>query len=141
MKIGVVKEAWPDECRVAASPKNVQRLIKQGFAVFVESGAGVNASFTDQAYVDAGATISDVKSAWADVDIVIKVRRSFKRRRDSHQFHLAWPGKGTGREVVCTQGYCACHGLHSTNQSGPKNGCLVFDGKYRWIPSGTRSSE
>ena len=80
MKIGVVKEAWPDECRVAASPKNVQRLIKQGFSVFVESGAGVNASFTDQAYVDAGATISDAKSAWADVDIVIKVRAPMERK-------------------------------------------------------------
>ena len=79
MKIGVVKEAWPDECRVAASPKNVQRLIKQGFAVLVESGAGVNASFTDQAYVDAGATITETRSAWADVDIVIKVRAPMER--------------------------------------------------------------
>ena len=71
MRIGVVKEAWPGECRVAASPKNVQRLIKQGFDVQVEAGAGIAASFTDQAYEDAGASICDTRTAWGQSDVVI----------------------------------------------------------------------
>lgn len=79
MKIGVVKEAWPGECRVAASPKNVQRLIKQGFEVQVESGAGIAASFTDQAYQDAGASICDTRAAWGQSDVVIKVREPMER--------------------------------------------------------------
>ena len=74
MKIGVVKEAWPGECRVAASPKNVQRLIKQGFEVQVEAGAGHAATYTDQAYEAAGATICDTQTAWGQSDVVIKVR-------------------------------------------------------------------
>ena len=79
MKIGVVKEAWPGECRVAASPKNVQRLIKQGFEVQVESGEGIAASFTDQAYQDAGASICDTRAAWGQSDVVIKVREPMER--------------------------------------------------------------
>ncbi|MGB1071969.1 MAG: Re/Si-specific NAD(P)(+) transhydrogenase subunit alpha, partial [Planctomycetota bacterium] len=104
MKIGVVKEAWPGECRVAASPKNVQRLIKQGFEVQVESGAGVAASFTDQAYQDAGASICDTRAAWGQSDLVIKVREPMERADlDLHEADLLseggtlisfiWPGQ------------------------------------------------
>ena len=104
MKIGVVKEAWPGECRVAASPKNVQRLIKQGFEVQVESGAGIAASFTDQAYQDAGASICDTRAAWGQSDVVIKVREPMERTDlDLHEADLLseggtlisfiWPGQ------------------------------------------------
>ena len=109
MKIGVVKEAWPGECRVAASPKNVQRLIKQGFEVQVESGAGIAASFTDQAYQDAGASICDTRAAWGQSDVVIKVREPMERTDlELHEADLLseggtlisfiWPGQN--KELV-----------------------------------------
>jgi NAD(P) transhydrogenase subunit alpha len=75
MKIGVPREIHPGERRVAASPKNVERLKKLGFEVAVETSAGVGASFPDSAYEAAGAEIvANAASVWADADIVIKVR-------------------------------------------------------------------
>lgn len=76
MKIAVPKEIRPDERRVAASPETVKKFRDLGFDVVVEKGAGVEASFTDDAYVKAGATIADdAAAACADADIVLKVQR------------------------------------------------------------------
>ena len=53
--IGVPKEVFPGEKRVATVPEVVEKLIKLGFGVAVESGAGEAANFTDDAYRGAGA--------------------------------------------------------------------------------------
>jgi NAD(P) transhydrogenase subunit alpha len=63
MVIGVLKEARAGETRVAATPATVAQLLKLGYEVVVESGAGEASSFADQAYVDAGASIGDPLSA------------------------------------------------------------------------------
>lgn len=70
--VGVPKETAPSERRVALSPAGVQALVKQGFKVQVESGAGDESKFSDQQYRDAGATITDVKGALGS-DLVLKV--------------------------------------------------------------------
>lgn len=64
MQIGIVKEILAKENRVAATPDSVMKLIKQGFSVVVEKNAGKNASFSDQAYIDAGAAIVDTNTCW-----------------------------------------------------------------------------
>ena len=75
MRIGVPREIYPGEMRVATTPDVVTQLQKLGFAVSVESGAGAGASFDDEAYRKAGATVtSDVRELWASSDIVLKVR-------------------------------------------------------------------
>ncbi|KAG7232616.1 hypothetical protein INR49_008317 [Caranx melampygus] len=71
--VGVPKETLQNERRVALSPAGVQALVKQGFKVQVESGAGDESKFSDQQYRDAGATITDVKGALGS-DLVLKVR-------------------------------------------------------------------
>lgn len=74
-RIGVPKETYPLEKRVAAVPETVEKLIKLGFQVVVESGAGEAANFSDDAYRAAGAEIIDGAAAlWAASDIVFKVR-------------------------------------------------------------------
>lgn len=70
-QIGVPKETAPGERRVALTPDAAGRLVKAGLAVVVERGAGEPASFTDDAYREAGATIGD---AWA-ADLVAKVQK------------------------------------------------------------------
>jgi NAD(P) transhydrogenase subunit alpha len=73
-KLFVPKEHVPGETRVAATPETVKRLIKTGFEVVIEAGAGERAYFADQAYVDAGAKITtDTKGAWSDADLVVKL--------------------------------------------------------------------
>ncbi|MEN9944042.1 MAG: transhydrogenase (AB-specific), alpha subunit, partial [Bacteroidota bacterium] len=57
MKVGIPLELLPNESRVAATPKTVERLIKQGFEVAVQSNAGNRSNFQDSAYQKAGATI------------------------------------------------------------------------------------
>ncbi|MDH3646242.1 MAG: Re/Si-specific NAD(P)(+) transhydrogenase subunit alpha [Gammaproteobacteria bacterium] len=75
MKIGVPREVHPNEQRVATTPDVAQRLIKLGFEVGVETGAGEAAAYTDQAYRTAGAIIiPDPKTLWSQSDIVLKVR-------------------------------------------------------------------
>jgi len=75
MRIGVPREIHSGEMRVATTPDVVTQLQKLGFTVSVESGAGAGASFDDEAYRKAGATVAtDVRELWASSDIVLKVR-------------------------------------------------------------------
>jgi H+-translocating NAD(P) transhydrogenase subunit alpha len=75
MKVGIPKEVYPGECRVAATPDTTKRLQKLGFDVLVEAGAGQAANFTDAAYAQAGCQLmSDVGALWATADIILKVR-------------------------------------------------------------------
>ncbi|MFN6569569.1 Re/Si-specific NAD(P)(+) transhydrogenase subunit alpha [Dendronalium sp. ChiSLP03b] len=75
MKVGIPKEVYPGERRVAATPDTAKRLIKLGFDVLVESGAGASANFADEAYMQAECTIvSDASTLWTEADIVLKVR-------------------------------------------------------------------
>ena len=71
MIIAVLNEARPGETRVAATPATVEQLRTLGYDVVVEPGAGAAASFPDEAYVAAGATIGPATSA----DIVFAVNR------------------------------------------------------------------
>jgi NAD(P) transhydrogenase subunit alpha len=74
MKVAVLKETFPGERRVAASPSSAGGLIEQGFSVVVEAGAGRGSSYPDQQYRDVGAEIAERAAALAGADVVIKVR-------------------------------------------------------------------
>ena len=65
MQIGIPKESFAGETRVAATPATVIALQKLGFSVLVESGAGEAANFADEAYVEAGAEIGKSSDVWA----------------------------------------------------------------------------
>ena len=74
-RIGVPREVFPDEKRVATVPEVVEKLIKLGFSVAVQSGAGDAANCSDDTYRAAGATVVDSAAAlWSGVDMVFKVR-------------------------------------------------------------------
>ncbi|EAW8014482.1 Re/Si-specific NAD(P)(+) transhydrogenase subunit alpha [Salmonella enterica] len=72
MRIGIPKERLPNETRVAATPKTVELLLKLGFSVAIESGAGQLASFDDKAFAQAGADIVDGNAIWQS-EIILKV--------------------------------------------------------------------
>ncbi len=75
LTIGVPRETFAGEKRVATVPEVVEKLIKLGFAVTVESGAGVAANFDDDAYRAAGASIAEsAASLWGGADVIFKVR-------------------------------------------------------------------
>ena len=73
--IGVPKEVFPGEKRVATVPEAVLKLVKLGFRVIVQSGAGDAANFGDDSYREAGAEVAPTAAElWAKSDIVFKVR-------------------------------------------------------------------
>ena len=75
------KEIQENERRVALSPEATKNLIKQGFNVVIEEGAGLGAKFSDQDYVDAGAKVKSAQEVFQS-DIVFKVGLLF------HSFSL-----------------------------------------------------
>jgi NAD(P) transhydrogenase subunit alpha len=73
--IGVPKEIFPGERRVATVPEAIPKLMKLGFGVIVQAGAGELASISDEAYAAAGANVvPDAAAVWSGADIVFKVR-------------------------------------------------------------------
>ena len=74
MRIGVPKEVHAGERRVATVPEVAEKLIKLGFSVTVESGAGEGANYSDEAYRGVGCEIADRAGVWSESDIILKVR-------------------------------------------------------------------
>ncbi len=86
MHIGVPLETAAGEARVAVTPETAKKLSAQGHTVQVQSGAGLTASVTDQAYAAAGAQITDRAGALG-ADLVLKVRSP-----DAAELALMKPG-------------------------------------------------
>ncbi|MDE1157287.1 MAG: Re/Si-specific NAD(P)(+) transhydrogenase subunit alpha [Neorhizobium sp.] len=75
MKIGSPKERSPGESRVAMTPESASQLQKLGYDCLIETGAGVKAGFTDDAYRKYGVTVVDGEAElYAAADVVAKVR-------------------------------------------------------------------
>ncbi|NIS38784.1 NAD(P)(+) transhydrogenase (Re/Si-specific) subunit alpha, partial [Candidatus Saccharibacteria bacterium] len=75
MVVGIPKENYPEEKRVALIPLGVQTLTKAGMEVVIESGAGEQAGFPDKMYQEKGAKIADKRTdIFAKSDIVLQVR-------------------------------------------------------------------
>jgi NAD(P) transhydrogenase subunit alpha len=72
VRIGVIRESKAGETRVSATPKTVEQLRALGYEVVVEAGAGEAASFTDEAFVTAGAAVGSTAEVW-DADIVFEI--------------------------------------------------------------------
>lgn len=89
MKLAVAREIEMGENRVALIPDIVSRLIKQGFEVLVEAGAGEKAHFSNGAYEEAGASVShDSAWVWGEADIVLKVKPPQYREDGLHEVEL-----------------------------------------------------
>jgi len=74
MIAGVIKETYLGESRVAVVPAHIGSLKKKGFEVYVESGAGLDAGFTDAMYEAEGASVKDRKEVLSGSDVLLQVR-------------------------------------------------------------------
>jgi NAD(P) transhydrogenase subunit alpha len=73
--IGIPKETYPNESRVAATPDTIKKLQKLGFEIWIESEAGAAASFSDDAYREAQGQIAEnAQELWQKADLILKVR-------------------------------------------------------------------
>lgn len=74
MKVGILKETFPGERRVALIPANVPQLAKAGLEVIVESGAGAAAGLPDAEYAEKGATLASSRQEVFAADILLQIR-------------------------------------------------------------------
>jgi NAD(P) transhydrogenase subunit alpha len=99
MKIGVPKEIHAGEQRVATTPDVAKELIKLGFDVAVEAGAGAAANYSDSTYEDAGCTlVARADDVWTRSDLILKVRapegdEAGKLRADQTLISFLWPAQ------------------------------------------------
>lgn len=75
MKVGIPKEVKDHEYRVGATPGLVNLLVQAGNSVLIQSMAGLKAGFTDERYIQAGATIvPDAKEVYHEAELILKVK-------------------------------------------------------------------
>ncbi|MCP4235198.1 MAG: NAD(P)(+) transhydrogenase (Re/Si-specific) subunit alpha, partial [Aestuariibacter sp.] len=108
MKIGVLKEIHAGEKRVATTPDITEKLLKLGFEVVIQAGAGEAANFSDKSYLEAGASIcKDAKTICDAADVLIKVRAPQENfnteqheieliRRGCNVISFIWPAQNEG---------------------------------------------
>ena len=108
MIIGVPKEIKNRENRVSVVPGGVKLFTENGHSVLIEKGAGLGAGITDEAYIEAGATMIDTADeVWAKADMIMKVKEpiaeEFPRMREGQilytYLHLA-AAQELGHELV-----------------------------------------
>ena len=74
MRVGVLRETFPGERRVALIPAAAAALLKSGLEVIVEHDAGTDAGFPSAAYEAAGAAVAARREVFASADILLEVR-------------------------------------------------------------------
>ena len=99
LTVGVPKETFPNEKRVALSPAAVKILTKEGFNVAIEDGAGSNAKFSNAEYEASGAQIKPQSEVFGS-DIVLKVRAPSseevgKLKHGSNLISFIYPGQNS----------------------------------------------
>ncbi len=93
MRIGIPREIHSGERRVAATPDSVRELIKLGFTVAIEAGAGDAAHFTNDSYREAGAeVVPDAAALWRGADVVLKVRGPGQTAQGGHEADMLREG-------------------------------------------------
>ncbi|MEQ1721437.1 MAG: Re/Si-specific NAD(P)(+) transhydrogenase subunit alpha [Nitrosomonas sp.] len=114
MHIGIPAEIRGGETRVAATPETIKKFTTKGlYKVLVQTGAGINASITDSAYREAGATIvDDVNQLYSQSDIVLKVKgpephELAMMRKNALLIGLLSPHQKEGIEALAKHGLTA----------------------------------
>ncbi len=106
MKIGVPKEIHAGERRVATTPDVAAQLLELGYSVVVETGAGSEAKFSDDAYKAAGCEIAaTADEIWRGADIILKVRapeQGEEKRLRSDQALISFVAPGQNPELLET---------------------------------------
>jgi NAD(P) transhydrogenase subunit alpha len=97
MFIAIPKEKQQGETRVAATPATTEQLAKLGFTIRVETGAGTAAGFSDEAYSQAGAYITDSTELWSS-ELIFKVNAPTEQEIDLLQkgstlVSFIWPAQ------------------------------------------------
>ncbi len=98
MKIGIPRETFTGEKRVAITPEIAEKLIALGFTVAIEPGAGVGSNYADDTYLEAGSVLQNAEVLWSTADLILKVRSPVaseveRMRSGSWLISFIWPAQ------------------------------------------------
>ena len=147
MKIGVVKETYPGEQRVAMVPSVIPSLIKGGMEVVIESQAGESSGYPDADYVEKGGTIADSRAQVFEIsDFILQVRllgaNPNEGKADLEKFrngqHLVGMAEALSNpqsvQELAAKGVTAfALELMPRNYTGSEYGYSVFNGNGCWV--------
>ncbi len=127
MIIGIPKEVMPGENRVAASPETVALMVKEGWQVLVEEGAGEGSFYHDPEYVEAGAEIvRNVEELFRRAELILKVKEPLMNEKTGkHEVDMMHEG-----QYLITFLHPAAPANHEMVKKLAKNGVisLTLDG-------------
>ncbi|MGQ9762888.1 MAG: hypothetical protein ACUVQH_13360 [Thermogutta sp.] len=143
MILGVPREVYPEELRVAVIPASVPSLTKAGHVVRVETGAGTAAGFSDDDYVAKGAQIAPRKEVFA-ADVLLGVRWDIPPQLRTETLGLLRPGQvivgswdPLSKRITWPSGrkkeFRFSPGTFAANYSCPKHGHPFIDGDTCWL--------
>jgi NAD/NADP transhydrogenase alpha subunit len=134
MKVGVPSEISPGELRVAATPKTIKRLQKQGFEVYIQRGAGSKANFSDKEFEEAGAKlVNTAAEIYGQSDIVLKVKEP---STEEVELFVACTKSGITESIGGQESECCGDGCNSAYFTCSKNGRVIVYGQYSRISFG-----
>ena len=95
MIIGVPKEIMHDENRVSSTPETVAKMVKDGFKVLVEKGAGIGSFYLDDVYQQAGAEIVvEAQEIYDRADVILKVKEpQFNHKHQKNEIEMMHQGQ------------------------------------------------
>lgn len=95
MIIGIPREIMPGELRVSATPETVEKMVKDGATVLIESGAGVGSYFYDDAYENAGGKIvNSPEDVYTESNVILKVKEpQFNEKLNKHEVEMMHEGQ------------------------------------------------
>ena len=147
MRIGVPKESKPGERRVAATPKTVEQIVKLGYDVSIESGAGVGASFDDAAYRAAGADVVGRRGVGPPT-LILKINAPSDdevQRLQSGQTLVSLLAPALDPDLVAAlvgpRGHRPGHGRGPAHLARPVPGRAELDGQHRRLPRRDRGGQ
>lgn len=118
MIIGIPKEIKNNENRVGMTPAGVAELVKHGHTVYVQHTAGENSGFSDQKYIDAGATIlPTIEDVYGIAEMIVKVKEPIEP-----EYPLVRPG-----QVVFTYFHFACDRELTEAMMASKGVCIAYE--------------
>lgn len=118
MRIGIPKEIKDNENRVGMTPAGVSELVRHGHEVYVQHTAGVNSGFTDDMYVEAGASIlPSIEETYGMADMIIKVKEPIEP-----EYPLVRPG-----QLVFTYFHFACDSALTEAMLRSGGVCLAYE--------------
>lgn len=90
MKLGILKETKPNENRVSMSPNVAKNLIAKGYKIWVEDGAGQGSSYSNEAYVNAGASIASSGEIISSTEVILRINPPSEAEVESLREGLIW---------------------------------------------------